>query len=419
MVVVGLLIFSLAALAVTGQAIYFRLSYLWVLLLLGSWIWSLLALRGVRVRRETRTRRAQVGQTLEERFIIENASRLPRLWVLVRDRFDLPGVESSRVLTLLKAREERSYLVSTRLLRRGVYSFGPTELISGDPFGLFSTRQIMPAEDALLVYPKIFDVPAFFSPAGVLSGGEALRRRTHQITPNAAGVREYAPGDSLSRIHWVSTARRDRLMVKEFELDPLAEVWIFADAARDAHTALPYTRADLLKSFDAASRRVFLPPSTEEYMVSIVASLGRYFLRSGRAVGLVSCGQACLPSILPPDQGGRQLSKILEASALLRAEGELSILALVLAQRRHLPRGSTIVLVTPSVHRDVAVAADHLLQCGLRPMLVLIDAASFGGPEGTKSLALTISGLGLPVYQVERDADLAAALSGRGRNGRW
>ena len=56
--VLGLLGLSLLALAVTGLPIYSRLSYLWGLLLLGSWIWSVLALRGIQVQRETRIQRA-------------------------------------------------------------------------------------------------------------------------------------------------------------------------------------------------------------------------------------------------------------------------------------------------------------------------------------------------------------------------
>ena len=56
--VLGLLGLSLLALAVTGLPIYSRLSYIWGLLLVGSWIWSILALHGVQVRRETHTHRA-------------------------------------------------------------------------------------------------------------------------------------------------------------------------------------------------------------------------------------------------------------------------------------------------------------------------------------------------------------------------
>ena len=72
---------------------------------------------------------------------------------------------------------------------------------------------------------------------GILPGGDALRRRTHYVTTNASGVRDYAPGDSYSRIHWRSTARRDRLIVKEFELDPLADIWIVPDMSVFGHTS--------------------------------------------------------------------------------------------------------------------------------------------------------------------------------------
>jgi uncharacterized protein (DUF58 family) len=257
------------------------------------------------------------------------------------------------------------------------------------------------------------DVRAFPSPPGVLTGGEALRRRTHQITPNASGVREYAPGDSLNRIHWLSTARRNRLMVKEFELDPLAEVWIFVDAARAVQAELPYAPPDptVDVSWRPLTTKVTLPPSTEEYAVSIAASLGRHFLRRGRAVGLVSCGQSQVPEVLPPDRGGRQLGKILEAMALLRAEGEVAISALVVAQARHLPRGSTVILITPSVEESVAAAVDQLLRLGLRPVVVLLDAASFGGSPGTEDLVTTIAGLGVFVRRVENGIDLGTALS--------
>jgi uncharacterized protein (DUF58 family) len=410
--VLALLGLSLLALAVTGLPIYSRLSYLWGLLLVGGWIWSIVTLRGVQVQRETRTQRAQVGQILEERFVVHNRSPLPRLWIEVRDESTVPGSRGSRLLTLLKGRQRRSYLVRTQLVKRGIFSLGPTVLASGDPFGLFAVDRALPSVGSLLVYPLLVDVRAFPSPQGVLSGGEALRRRTHQITPNAAGVRDYAPGDSLNRIHWMSTARRDRLMVKEFELDPLAEVWIFVDAARAVQSELPYSppspTADASWRFSTGT---ILPPSTEEYAVSIAASLGRYFLRRGRAVGLVSCDALQVPNVLPPDRGGRQLGKILEAMALLRADGEVSISGLVMAQTRHLPRGSAVILITPSTGEDVASATDYLLRLGLRPVVVLLDAASFGGPPGTEPLAMAIASLGVPVCRVANGVDLGAALS--------
>jgi uncharacterized protein (DUF58 family) len=87
--------------------------------------------------------------------------------------------------------------------------------------------------------------------------------------------------------------------------------------------------------------------------------------------------------MIPADRGGRQLNKLLEALALLRAEGTLPLRGLVEAEAQLLPRGSTVVIITHSVEDDVALSADMITRRGLRPVLVLIDASSFNGPTGT------------------------------------
>jgi uncharacterized protein (DUF58 family) len=286
--------------------------------------------------------------------------------------------------------------------------------VSGDLFGLFPVSRTMRSARSLLVYPMMFNVYAFPSPPGLLPGGEALRLRTHQVTPNASGVREYVAGDPLNRIHWLSTARRNELIVKEFELDPMAEVWIFLDGEARVQAQEPYSLpTQAIEAVWSPWKEVELPPSTEEYAVSIVASVARHFLGRDRAVGLISHHQSAsrTPDVLPPDRGGRQLGKILELLAPLHTEGALPISALVTAHAQHMPRGSTVIIVTPSVQEELALAADLLLQRGLRPVIVLIDAATFGGRSGTDDLADAIAALGVPVCQVKNGDDLDTALS--------
>jgi uncharacterized protein (DUF58 family) len=409
-IVVIMLLLSIGAAIVTGTPIYFRLAYVWAVLLVVSWLWSWQILRGVKLERKARATRAQVGQIYEEKIELDNEGRLPRLWLAVSDRSTLPDSAGSRLFPMIEPRRGRTYLSRTRLLQRGVFPLGPTALESGDPFGLFPIERVYPASESLLVYPLLVDVLDFPSPAGVLPGGEALRRRTPQVTPNAAGVREYAPGDPMNRIHWVSTARRNRLMTKEFELDPQAEIWIFLDATATGQASLPFTwpkrtKEDLWKHKFEFS----LPPSTEEYGVSAAASITRFFLRKGRSVGFISSGQVL--TMIPPDRGGRQLGKILESLALLRAEGSLPIWGLIDIHAQHLARGSTIVLITHSVEQEVIMAADFLTRRGLRPVVVLIDAASFNGPEGTQEIADGLRYMNVPMRLVRRDDDITNSLS--------
>lgn len=413
-VVLGLLGVSLLALATTGSAVYSRLSYLWVFLLVGSWLWSRLALRGLTLRREGRTRRAQMGFIFEERFEIRNQLRWPRLWLEVKDQTPLPNSMGSQVLALIGSRQGRSYLSRTRLIKRGIFPLGPTELISGDPFGLFPVSVLLQAGDSLMVYPLMVDIRIFPNPPGLLSGGEALRQRTPQATSNAAGVREYVDGDPLNRIHWMSTARRDRLMVKEFELDPQSDVWIFLDAEREVHSALSYAPPSRASEVLWRSKEsIQLPPSTEEYSVSIGASIARYFLRRGRAVGVVFNSGSL--TTLPPDRDARQLNKILEALALLQANGLMEISALVTAQGQYLTRGSTVVLITPSMREQVVIAVDFLQRRGLRPVVILLDAATFGGPKGAALSEASLRSLLIPVRRISNGDDLENVLNHVGR----
>ena len=368
------------------------------------------SLRGVEVYRTARSTRSQVGQVYEERYEVRNLGRLPRLWVEVRDESTLPGSRGSHVVTMIGGRESRTYLSRTPLVERGVFPLGPTVIASGDLFGLFPASRLFPIQEQLLVYPMMFEIQSFPNPPGLLPGGEALRRRTTQITSNASGVRDYEAGDPLNRIHWLSTARRDRLMSKEFELDPLAEVWILVDADAQVQASLPWEPETVDAHGVYRRRQAFeLPPSTVEYAVSIAASLARYYLQRGRAVGTLYENKTL--NIMPPDRGGRQLNKILESLAVLQGIGSMPLQGLVEVQARYLTRGSTIVLVTPSASEDLFKSADLLVRRGLRPVVVLIDGATFGGDTSQEEVALSLKFLGIPVCKVANGDDLSIALT--------
>jgi uncharacterized protein (DUF58 family) len=409
-VVYLLLALSLLAGALTGTQIYYRLSYLWTLLLLGSWLMSKISLRGIQVHRRARFLRSQVGQVFEERYEVRNPGRIPRLWIELRDDSSLPGTSGSHVVTMIGARESRTYLARTRLEERGVFPLGPTVISSGDLFGLFPTERTFLNSETLLVFPMLFQVLEFPNPPGLLPGGEALRRRTAQITSNAAGVREYEPGDPLHRIHWLSTARRNRLMAKEFELDPLADVWLFVDADASVHVSMPLPEEELeMKAVWQRRQKFDLPPSTIEYGVSIASSLARYYLQRGRAVGAVYSNTQI--KVLPSDRGGRQLNKILESLAVVQADGEMPLEALVEVQARHLPRGSTAVIITPSTSESVFRTSDVLLRRGLRPVAVLIDGSTFGGKDNPDGIISSLEFLGVPICRVAFNDDLSKVLS--------
>lgn len=392
---------------ITGAAFYTRLLMLALLLSAGSWLWVRLAAHSLRFQRRAETSRARVGEMLSEQFEVHNTGRLPVLWLEVRTA----PMAGSRLLTLVGGGQRRFYVARTWLARRGSFPLGPTTLIVSDPLGLFRVQRQFPAAKSLVVFPMIYPIASFLSPAGLLPGGHVIRRKTMEITPHATGVRDYLPGDPLKRIHWPTSARRGRLMVKEFEQDPQAEVWLFLDAQRAVQAGRPSAGPVMLFENQPFMRKptLSLPPFTLEYSVAITASLAHFFIAQKRTVGLVVRDRA--HTILPAERGERQENKILETLAFLEGRGDLSISALVEAQARRLPRGATVILITPSVSLDLLPAIAEVQLHRLQPLVILLDAETFGGETGAAHLAQQLNARRVPVCLIPCGAEIGETLS--------
>lgn len=398
---------------VNGSVYYVRLLYLGALLLVAAWLLTVTSLRGVTVERRARTSRAGVGDVFDEHFEIINNSRITKLWLEVVNESKMPNAGGSRVITLLRGRQRRSYTARTWLTSRGGFTLGPTTLTSGDPFGIFRVSKTFPASGRLVVFPMLYPVREFLSPPGLLPGGKAIRRKSIDITPHASSVREYVPGDPMKRIHWTSTARRGRLMVKEFEQDPQAEVWFFLDTHKSVHAAKPLDADEappVEDIFLLRRRKVKLPPSTLEYAVSITASLAHYFIEQRRSVGLVTASAHTF-DVIRPERSERQEGKILEALAFLQGESVFTLPSLVSAQIGQMPQGSSAILVTPMAWQELLAAVDSIQRRRLRPLVVLLMAQSFGGRQSNEDLARSLTERNVPVCPVYCDADLSETLS--------
>jgi uncharacterized protein (DUF58 family) len=371
------------------------------------WIWTRRSLSGVSVVRRSGPGRAQVGQTLQETLAVRNAGRLGKLWVELLDRSSLPGHDPGRVVGV-PGRSAVEWDTRTICVRRGRYHLGPIEIRSGDPLGIFTSRIEYPDTPEVIIYPAVVEMREVIVPEGALSGGSALERRTPHVTTNVAGVRDYIPGDAFNRISWSATARLGRIMVKEFDLDPTADVWVVLDLDRGPHrlaTRSVNWAPDARGNWPAEAWL----DSTEEYAVTVAASLAQRFLQEGRNVGLIASG-AHLETI-PPDRSDRQFVKILESLAVVRADGELPLAELLAAEGRRFGRHDYMMVVTPSMEERWVAALAEIAQRGVRVSAILIEPETFGA--GPSSL-LTVSGLAaarIPAFLVKYGEPIAHAFS--------
>ncbi len=400
----------------TGHQIFFTLAYLAGAILVLSFAWAWINVHWVKVTRHVRTQHVQVGGFVEERLIVKNTGPLPKLWLELKDHSGLPLHKASRVVSNLGSKRQQSWPVRTPCYRRGRFTLGPISLSSGDPFGLFPLTKELPSNFTfnVVVYPAAVDLPAFQPPVGQQIGGDALRRRTHYVTTNVSGVREYVSGDSFNRIHWPSTARTGRIMVKEFELDPVADVWIFLDMEKRVQAGLSYNEIPLPvlpKVYWEKLPKFELPASTEEYGVTIAASLAKHFLRQNRNVGLVTYANVQHRDFAQSDRGERQLTRIYEMLAVTQAHGTIPLAEVLATETMRLNRNTMVLIVTPATDMDWIIAARNLSNRGVKATAIVIDPGSFGMPFNSVNVEIELTASHISHYVVSKGDALEQALA--------
>ncbi|OAI41100.1 hypothetical protein AYO38_04580 [bacterium SCGC AG-212-C10] len=373
----------------TGFWLLFRLAYVMGFAIPLCWLLTWYNTRNLTVTAERRTDRAQVGQEAQEIIEVRNRGIFPKLWLEVEDPSQLPGHRSRKVV-VVPPRGLRYWTVDTPLTRRGLYDWGPVRVVATDPFGLFRRVTTFGGAQQVLVYPPVVDLPHFQAPPANLPGEGRFRKRTHYVTPNASGVREYAPGDAFNRIHWRSTARTGELMVKTFELDPASDIWVIQDLERRVSSGAG-------------------EDSTEEYGVRISASIARHYLVNNRSVGLITFGRDL--RVIEPERGPNQLTRILETLATVSAVGDAPLGNLLLEEQRRFGRHTTLIIVTSATDDHWLVAVQSLTQRGVRAAVVLMDPTTFGGTRSPLVMFSELTASDIPTYVIRKGDDLTLALS--------
>jgi uncharacterized protein (DUF58 family) len=406
----SIIFFGLTGWIITGQTLYSRIAYLGIFLSLIMGIWALFSSHGILLNRQARTLRANMGDVFEEHFEVKNNSWIACQWLEILNLSNLPLAGGSRLLTGIGSHQRRFYTARTLLYRRGAFLLGPTKFTTGDPFGLFNISKLISEKDTLVVFPMTVTIKIFPPPPGLLPGGKAIRIRTTDVTPHASGIRDYVPGDPMKRIHWPSSAHRGRFMVKEFEQDPQADIWLFIDAQKNIHISKPENAVAFSEDGWWLRRpNVALPCDTFEYAISCAASLARYFLADRRAIGL-ACA-AGKTTIVPAERGERQVIKIMETLAFLQPDGKMPLLGLVTMRAKLLPIGTGVIIITPSAQPEVLLAVEDLQRRNLKPMMVLIKTETFNGKGEIEAIMEGFTRRNIPVCSIGFGDNLSEKLS--------
>jgi uncharacterized protein (DUF58 family) len=389
-----------ASLVLVGVALVLHEPYLvcigltLVLVLLAAGLWGRYGFTRLSYRRTVEPAAAFHGDEIELVLRVANRKVLPLPWLSIEE--ELPAAVraigaatvsshlSQRVLLAVGV-DLAPYQAVTRRYRlrctaRGYHQIGPSALRTGDLFGLVRRRVTLDARDHLVVYPRIVELEALGLSASHPLGQAPAARRLYEDPTLLCGSRDYAPGDSLRRMHWKATARLGSLQVKVFDPSATLDVMIALDVA---------TSEAVRWSYDAALL---------ELGICAAASLAYSYLEERRAVGLLtngvvagySGGTLAGGSRLLPGRTPGQLQAILDTLARLSPWSRGALTDLLAADLGALPSGATLAVITAQLTSNLAEALLAYRGAGYAIAVLLLGDAPEGG-----ALAPTLPGVSI------------------------
>ncbi len=279
--------------------------------------WPWLAVRGVNAELHFDRRRCHERDEVNVVLTVTNRWPWP-VWGLLVERgfFGTQGHTQQPATTALaqvRGWSNSRFEFAYEPPRRGVYPHHPPALVTGFPFGIWNAERTIPVGRQLIVWPQ----PTKLQSLPMLHGTRLAATGSYVDRPGHDGdiiaARPYIRGDSLRRIHWVHTARRDALIVCERQTASRKSVSIMLDpyAFTGDEKALDWglrVIASLCREFHSHACDLTCQLSKEQHFIApSTASLHRLFDRLA----------AYAPSQTPASKDNLQLRSTAERLTIL------------------------------------------------------------------------------------------------------
>lgn len=253
----------------------------------------------------------------------------------------------------LKSGERLNLEYQLRPTERGEYQFGNSNLFITSKLSLISRKIIFEHPKKTAVYPSFLQMKKyeFLAISNRLSeyGIKKVRKVGH--TFEFDHIREYTIGDDYRSINWRATAKKQELMVNQFQDERSQNIINVIDKGRNMK--MPFNEMTLL-----------------DYAINSSLILSNIAIGKSDKAGLITFSQK-IDSVLQPTKKRSQISKIQETLYNQRTGfRESNFEALFLTLRKQIKQRSLIILYTNfetvtnmkrNIHHLLALSKYHLL----------------------------------------------------------
>ncbi|MBT0608397.1 DUF58 domain-containing protein [Aequorivita echinoideorum] len=258
-----------------------------------------------------------------------------------------------KIEAILNTSEEKKFTYHVRPTERGEYHFGNLNVFSSSILGLVSRRQQFSAEAIVPNYPSFLQLKKYdflaFSNQLKLFGLKKIRRIGH--TMEFEQIKDYTTGDDVRNLNWKATAKRNSLMVNQFQDEKSQPVYSVIDKGRVMK--MPFNNLSLL-----------------DYAINATLVISNIVLRKHDKAGMFTFSRKVMDRVVAQRRKA-QMHLILETLYNVETDfAESDFSRLYVDVKRHIKQRSLLLLYTnfetmDALHRQLpylqAINKTHLL----------------------------------------------------------
>lgn len=262
----------------------------------------------------------------------------------------------ARMFLLPFQRITRTYIVKGT--KRGSFNFSNVQLTAGDFLGINTFDTEIECSNKLLVFPRVLDIDENILPYGSYYGDISVLRWIIEDPVMISGLREYTGTESERTIHWPSSLRAGKLMVKKFDYTTDSRILIILNVesykpfwmkiqSDEIERCISYTRSLMEK----------LENSNTPYGFTTNANLDE--LNSGE-------------EIIPAGLGSIHFNNILEKLACIDYSVKFTFEGLISSISGRLHDYASVIIITPSVFDEYTEPLNNLSKASQKTMLITL-----------------------------------------------
>ncbi len=203
-------------------------------------------------------------------------------------------VRDFKIVKTVKASEHKEFAYELRPTERGEYHFGFLNIYVSSPLRLISRRFVFGKDQMVPTYPSYIQLRKYdllaFSNNLYQYGIKKIRRIGH--TMEFEQIKEYVQGDDLRTLNWKATAKKNALMVNQFQDEKSQSVYMAIDKGRVMQ--MPFDGLSLL-----------------DYAINSTLVLSNVILKKQDKAGLFAFSKKVENRVFA-ERRGSQMQKILE-----------------------------------------------------------------------------------------------------------